>query len=182
MSDLKAPKCNDPNAILPPDAQLTRPEERKFNRMATTMEQFHTYFRIDFDNIYEMADGSFNERGMSLPMYLTQANNFKRHLEGHHNIEETYIFPHLAQRMQAFQPNDKHRTSHKGIHDGLDKLSELVRKWRTEPASYSPTEMRACLDSFRDVLFRHLDEEVVDLGADNMRKYWTLNEMDQFMM
>jgi hypothetical protein len=43
---------------------------------------------------------------------------------------------------------------------GLDKLTELVHKWRLEPSTYSPTELRACLDSFREVLFRHLDEEV----------------------
>lgn len=43
---------------------------------------------------------------------------------------------------------------------GLDKLTDLISKYRKDPTSYSPTEMRACLDSFREVLFRHLDEEV----------------------
>lgn len=43
---------------------------------------------------------------------------------------------------------------------GLDKLGTLIAKWLAEPSSYSPQEMRECLDSWREVLFRHLDEEV----------------------
>jgi len=33
------------------------------------------------------------------------------------------------------------------------------------------------MDSWREVLFRHLDEEVQDLGKENMLKFWTLEEM-----
>jgi len=43
---------------------------------------------------------------------------------------------------------------------GLVELDRLVEQWENAPSTYSPTNMRACLDSFRDVLFRHLDEEV----------------------
>jgi hypothetical protein len=37
----------------------------------------------------------------------------------------------------------------------------------------APTEMRGCLDGFREVLFNHLDQEVNDLKGENLRKYWT---------
>ena len=43
---------------------------------------------------------------------------------------------------------------------GLDALNELVSRFRSSLSSYSPTEFRACLDEFRDVLMCHLDEEV----------------------
>ena len=46
---------------------------------------------------------------------------------------------------------------------GLLNLEKLVDKWTEAPSTYSPTEMRACLDAFREVLFHHLDEEVGDL-------------------
>ncbi|KZW01810.1 hypothetical protein EXIGLDRAFT_716458 [Exidia glandulosa HHB12029] len=174
--------CNNPRAILPEDAVLTSAEERKFNRLSSVMEQFHNHFRHEFNDIYDLADGKFERRGMSLSMYLAQIVSFKRHLEGHHGIEEAYIFPRLAMRMKEFDDDEKHKNSHKGIHDGLDKLSELIHKWRLDASSYSPTELRACLDTWRDVLFRHLDEEVVDLKGSNMRKYWSLEEMDQFMV
>lgn len=39
-------------------------------------------------------------------------------------------------------------------------MTRLVRKWLDEPSTYSPEEMRASLDSWREVLFSHLDEEV----------------------
>ena len=43
---------------------------------------------------------------------------------------------------------------------GLLNLEKLVEKWTETPSTYSPTEMRACLDTFREILFHHLDEEV----------------------
>ena len=43
---------------------------------------------------------------------------------------------------------------------GLSKLEKLVEKWTEAPSTYSPTDMRECLDSFREILFQHLDEEV----------------------
>jgi hypothetical protein len=92
-------------------------------------------------------------------------------------IEERFIFPILGERMPQFKA--EHLESHKGIHDGeyfdlfliylssldclnagLDRLKTLLSKYGSNPSSYSPTEMRACLDSWREVLFRHLDEEV----------------------
>jgi iron-sulfur cluster repair protein YtfE (RIC family) len=92
----------------------------------------------------------------------------------HHTIEERFLFPMLAKRMPAFKGD--HLESHKGIHDGmlfftfhqqfdrtcvgLEKLTTLVSKYTSTPSAYSPTEMRACLDSFKDVLFKHMDEEV----------------------
>ena len=36
----------------------------------------------------------------------------------------------------------------------------MILKWKEEPKEYSPEDMKACLDSWREVLFKHLDEEV----------------------
>lgn len=47
------------------------------------------------------------------------------------------------------------------IFPGLDRLSVLIKKWTAEPSTYSPAEMRGCLDSWREVLFTHLDQEVI---------------------
>lgn len=33
------------------------------------------------------------------------------------------------------------------------------------------------MDTWGEVLWKHLEEEVVTLGAENMRKYWTIQEM-----
>ena len=46
---------------------------------------------------------------------------------------------------------------------GLMNLEKLVEKWTEAPSTYSSTEMRECLDGFREILFHHLDEEVSGL-------------------
>jgi hemerythrin-like domain-containing protein len=145
------------------------------------MSHFHEHFKREFNDIYDMADGSFNKRGMSLQLYLRQANSLNSHLTMHHTIEEREIFPILGERMPPFAINGEHGgahlMSHEGIHEGLVKLEELVRKFKSDPTSYSPKEMRDCLDGFRQVLFEHLDEEVEDLKGENLKKYWTLEEI-----
>jgi len=150
--------------------------------MSTTMSHFHEWFKKEFNMVYELADGSYTKRGLSLPGYLREAKSMCTHLNFHHSLEERHIFPVLAKRMPAFSEtaeDGRHIRSHRAIHKGLDDLDTLVKKWTTELTSYSPTEMRACLDSFREVLFNHLDEEVDDLKGDNMKKYWTLEEVDR---
>ncbi|KAL5523476.1 hypothetical protein ACEPAG_7649 [Sanghuangporus baumii] len=180
--------------------RVARDEERRWNKLAVTMETFHNYFKREFSQLYEvydnarqglikiysqkgkLADGSFANKGMSLQMYLRAAENLKKHLEGHHTIEERFIFPELAKKMPSFAEDEQHRKSHEGIHDGLVRLSTLIREFREEPSTYSPQRMRECFDSFKDVLMRHLDEEVEDLRGENMKKYWTLEELDKIPM
>lgn len=119
----------------------------------------------------------------------------------HHTIEERHIFPILAKRMPSFRNDEAHIKSHHGIHEGplrslmfkfevlefwewinsaavlitgLDKLGQLLHKWKVEPSAYSPQEMRESLDSWREVLFKHLDEEVCDRSRSiiRMRMTW----------
>ncbi|EDR08837.1 uncharacterized protein LACBIDRAFT_249253, partial [Laccaria bicolor S238N-H82] len=121
-------------------------------------------------------------RGLSLSSYLNTGEQMNQHLTMHHTIEEQHLFPILAQKMPQFakDKDGAHLSSHKGIHDGLEKLSSLLAKWRKSPSTYSPSEMRNCLDGFREVLFRHLDEEVSNLRGENLKKYFTLEEVERF--
>jgi hypothetical protein len=98
--------------------------------------------------------------------------------------------------MAEFRANERHKNSHKLIHDGLDRVEATVHEFRLSPSSYSPAKMREALDSFREPLYTHLAEEVYvikplkcinsdqldfsrDLSAENMRKYWTLQEISK---
>ncbi|KAI0745139.1 hypothetical protein C8Q76DRAFT_607411 [Earliella scabrosa] len=154
-------------------------EEARWNRLSDSMSYFHDHFKHEFNALYEMADGSYSKRGMSLPMYLRLATQLAKGLTVHHTIEERHFFPILAKRMPMFQDNDVHLKSHEAIHHGVDELTKNVRKWFDEPSTYKPEEMRACLDSWREALFSHLDQEVKDLSAESMKKYWTLEEVDR---
>ncbi|KAF8973228.1 hypothetical protein BDZ97DRAFT_668029 [Flammula alnicola] len=155
-------------------------EERKWNKLSEKMSAFHEWFKEEFNTLYELADGSFTRQGLSLPRYLDTAKAMNHHLTMHHTLEERHIFPILARSMPKFANNDDgaHIASHRGIHEGLEKLEKLVTKWKDSPSTYSPADMRACLDSFRDVLFHHLDEEVADLPGENLKKYMTLADVE----
>ncbi|KAG8988560.1 hypothetical protein FRB94_001894 [Tulasnella sp. JGI-2019a] len=153
-----------------------------YGKPSMTMQQFHTHFQEEFDELYKLADGTFNTYGMSLSTFLRKARQFVSHLETHHTIEETYIFPILAKKLAAFKPEAKHIEFHRQIHEGLDRLTSLLDSVRAAPSSYSPTAFRETLDSFRTVLFAHLDQEVRDLSPDEFRKYFTIEEMAEIPM
>ncbi|CAG7854680.1 SubName: Full=Uncharacterized protein {ECO:0000313/EMBL:CCA66418.1} [Serendipita indica DSM 11827] len=161
-------------AALPP---LTAHEERIYNSLATKMQYFHTGLQAEYEECYELADGKFTKRGMSLSQYLGFVDQFRMHITMHHDIEEAHVFPTLAKRMPEFRPNERHKNSHKLIHDGLDKIEEAVKRFKEDNSSYNPVEMREAFDSFREPLYRHLAEEVQDLSAENMRKYWSVAEV-----
>ncbi|KAK0504559.1 hemerythrin HHE cation binding domain-containing protein [Armillaria luteobubalina] len=170
--------------FLPSRSRMSLHNDAKWNTLSNKMSNFHEWFKAEFNTLYDLADGSFTKRGLSLSLYLDSARQFERHLTMHHTIEERYIFPILAQRMPEFSDtaDDGHVKSHQGIHHGLEELSNLVTKWKEEPSSYSPTGMKTCLDSFKGVLFSHLDQEVLDLRGENMKKYWKLEELDSIPM
>ncbi|KAJ7243742.1 hypothetical protein C8J57DRAFT_1365740 [Mycena rebaudengoi] len=162
-------------------------EEKRWNKVGfMTMASFHNYFKQESgSNLFQLADGTFTKRGLSLSLYLEMSRRLNSHLTMHHTIEETHIFPILGKRMPQFSAEAEsavHLESHKAIHKGLDDLSTLVYKYKKEPSTYSPTEMRGCLDSFREVLFNHLDQEVEDLQGENLKQYWTLKELDAIPM
>jgi hypothetical protein len=66
---------------------------------------------------------------------------------------------------------------HREIHLGLDKMDQYVQMCRTGEKELQLTHLKVLMDSFGEVLWAHLDDEVKALGAENMRKYWTLQEM-----
>lgn len=73
-------------------------------------------------------------------------------------------------------------TQHKQIHKGLDKLTEYLEQCSTGERELRLSEMKEIMDGFGKVLWQHLDDEVKELGAENMRKYWTKEEMARLPM
>jgi hypothetical protein len=161
---------------------------RQWNRLADSMTGFHSRFEREFNDVYDQAAGGFHKHGMSLRAFLNSAQVVNRHLDGHHRIEEAYIFPLLAHKMPQFKPGRKgqdgeHIAYHRKIHEGLDKYDAYLNKAMRDQSSYSSEELRAIMDSLRKPLFDHLDEEVRDLGAGSMIRHgFTLQELDRVPM
>ena len=97
-------------------------------------------------------------------------------------VEEQHIFPVLAQRMPAFKKELELLTQHKQIHAGLDKFEAYIDDCKAGKRDMRMDELKEIMDSFGTVLWAHLQDEVDQLSVDNMRKYWSLDEVKRLPM
>lgn len=92
------------------------------------------------------------------------------------------MFPMLSRKMPQFQKKEHLLEQHREIHKGLDLFQEYLEGCRNGERELRLDELKDIMDGFGKVLWSHLDDEVRTLGAENMRKYWTLQEMNGMMM
>ncbi|KAK4693228.1 hypothetical protein P7C71_g4132, partial [Lecanoromycetidae sp. Uapishka_2] len=168
-----------PPETLPP---LSRQDRDAYARMGQTMELFHNNFRHTWKIIYGACSSGKRPANMSIRQFLNTGADFCHHLHVHHSIEEQHIFPVLAQRMPAFRRELELLTQHKEIHKGLDKLEAYVDDCKAGKKDLRMEEMKEILDSFGDVLWAHLSDEVEQLSAENMRKCWSVDEVKRLPM
>jgi hypothetical protein len=71
---------------------------------------------------------------------------------------------------------------HKEIHKGMDELEEYLEGCRSGEHELSLSALKTKMDTWGTVLWTHLEQEVKTLGAENMRKYWTIEEMRRMPM
>lgn len=117
---------------------------------------------------------------MTLKQLLDEGLSLVRYLETHHNIEEVHIFPILARKMAEFRSTGGKAEllrQHQAIHKGMDGFQEYLLKVKGREVDLEMSVLKEKMDSWGPVLLKHLDQEVATLGADNMRKYWTVEEM-----
>jgi len=120
---------------------------------------------------------------MSLKQFIDEGLSLVRYLEAHHDIEENYLYPILARKMPSFQaaqrgaPQCKLVQQHRAIHKGMDAFEAYLRACRNGETEFELGVLKDKMDTWGDVLFVHLDEEVKELEAENMRKYWTVAEV-----
>ena len=114
---------------------------------------------------------------MSIRQFINTGLQFCHALETHHSIEEHYIFPTLATKMPAFRKELELLTQHKQIHAGLEKFEDYLNDCKSGEKELRMQGLKDVMDTFGKVLWQHLDDEVKQLGAENMRKYWTKDEM-----
>ena len=84
--------------------------------------------------------------------------------------------------MPAFKKELQLLTQHKEIHKGLDKLEAYTDECKAGTKDLRMDELKEIMDSFGEVLWAHLSDEVEQLSAENMRKYWSLEEVRRLPM
>ncbi|KAH7244329.1 uncharacterized protein BKA55DRAFT_573660 [Fusarium redolens] len=165
---------------LPP---LSDHEFKIYNRAADHMEYFHNNFRRSWNLLWNACANNRRPQGMSLKQFIMEGLQFAEHLTMHHNIEETYIFPVLAKKMPEFRGGRAELLrQHKQIHAGLDHFEEYLKKCRTGDEEFELSVLKTKMETWGEVLWKHLDQEVETLGANNMRKYWTKEEVMRLPM
>lgn len=118
---------------------------------------------------------------------LDEGLQFAHQLTTHHGIEETYVFPVLAKKMPEFRNGRGGGAAellrqHRQIHAGLDGFEEYLTKCRSRELDFEMAVLKQKMESWGEVLWKHLDQEVETLGAENMRKYWTKEEVARLPM
>ncbi|KAK0623653.1 hypothetical protein B0T14DRAFT_427766 [Immersiella caudata] len=196
-------KSAAPEPALPP---LTAEEFRGYNRLAVIMDQFvrlglfthppsvflpftihplstHEHFRQTWNVLYTACTTNKRPARMSLRQFLDEGLSLVRYLTAHHNIEENFLYPILARNMPSFRaaqrgvPDCKLVKQHRAIHKGMDEFEAYLRACKSGETELELRVLKEKMDAWGEVLFTHLDEEVEELGAENMRKYWTLAEV-----
>ena len=119
---------------------------------------------------------------MSLKAFIGAGLQFVQHLEMHHGIEESYVFPILAKKMPEFRSGKGNGAAellrqHKEIHKGLETLQNYLCACKSGETELEMSVLKTKMEGWGTVLWTHLDQEVRTLGAENMRKYWSLDEM-----
>lgn len=147
-----------------------------FNRLAEEMTYYHSRLRQSWDALYTASEASSKVPPSRL---INIGLHFCSHLQGHHDIEETYWFPVLARKMPGFDGDGFAKVQHREMHKGLDALRPYLMACQRGTEDLRRTEVRRLLDSFGGILWKHMDEEVVALGAENMSKYWTRDDMQK---
>ena len=132
--------------------------------------------------MYDACSKNQRPAGMSIRQFIMTGLQFCHSLETHHGIEEAYVFPMLGRKMPAFKDELALLAQHRQIHSGLDKFEDYLTDCRTGKRELRLDEMKAIMETFGAVLWAHLDDEVHQLGAENMRQYWTLDEVRRMQM
>lgn len=117
---------------------------------------------------------------MTLKEFLKHGIDFTHQLTLHHDIEETLFFPKLAKKMPEFQASQGDMVrQHAQIHAGLTGLQQYLKRCAQGEGEFELRLLREKMESWGSVLWEHLDDEVKALGAENMRKYWTKEEVQR---
>jgi hemerythrin-like domain-containing protein len=145
----------------------------------------HNHFRQTWQMLYNACLNNKRPANLSLKQFISTGLQFCSHLSTHHAIEEQHIFPLLAQKMPEFKAGRNAAEllrQHKEIHKGMDAFEEYLEGCRSGEHELSLVQMKVKMDSWGTVLWSHLEQEVKTLGAENMRKYWTIEEMRRMPM
>jgi hypothetical protein len=156
-----------------------------FSTLLQGMVPYHNSFRHHHAEIQAQIATSQTTSKRELSYLMRQSLQLCGHLDTHHRIEETYIFPLLAKRMSQFGASSKHTQEHDVMHATLEKLQRYSRSvlhhlqdldsvkeagssWPSDV--YDSQRYAKMVDDLAQALFPHLDAEEESLSPESLRK------------
>ncbi|KAK1978999.1 hypothetical protein LZ30DRAFT_597882 [Colletotrichum cereale] len=159
---------------------MTPSEFDTYNRLAVMMEKFHGYFRRTWERLYHACASPDSRPKITDDQTIREGLFLSYRLTSHHSIEESSLCPLFARKMPQFRGDDALLVEqHRQIHGGLEVFQRYLESCRTRKSQLELQVLKSKMDSWGDVLLLHLDQEVEMLGAENMKQYWTPEEMLQ---
>ena len=137
----------------------------------------HNHFRSSWTTLHTATTTNKRPPNTSIRQFINLGLSFARSLTMHHNIEEVHVFPMLGVKMPRFREQAHMKGQHAQIHAGLDKFEAYLEACRSGEKELRLTELGEIMEGFGGVLWQHLDDEVKELEAANMRKFWSREEM-----
>ena len=138
----------------------------------------HNHFRHSWTLLWDAANARRRPSNLTHKQFLDTGLSFCSSLTMHHGIEEAHIFPVLGKRMPEFDPKRGDLLGqHKQIHAGLDEFEAYLKAVKMGEQDLDWAVLKERMEGWGGVLWEHLDDEVRTLGANNMRKYWSKQEM-----
>ncbi|KAI9031111.1 hypothetical protein DFJ74DRAFT_654655 [Hyaloraphidium curvatum] len=141
------------------------------------MDMFHEHFRRTWAYLHGACTAGSRPPGVSIREFLSAGLGFLENLEGHHDIEEYYVFPALARRIPEFSSAGVLTAQHGEIHAGMDRMKALLEACRKGERELRLSELKEVMDSFGPALMRHLDQEVRLLEPENLSRYYRVDEL-----
>lgn len=145
------------------------------------MLPFHEHFRHTLSQITTLLEtlsptSPSKNKPNNLANLLYLSTGLCQHLEGHHTIEERFIFPTLAKKLPQFGHSSQHIKEHEKMHKALDNLEKYIgqvsRNLRSGKVKNGELEevfdyekMKKLVEGLREVLLPHLAAEEASLRA-----------------
>ncbi|KAF2834721.1 hypothetical protein M501DRAFT_1027162 [Patellaria atrata CBS 101060] len=132
----------------------------QYSIAATTMVLVHNAIIRGFNSIYQQAPLIASRDHAD---FIGYAACWASVLHGHHTGEEEIAFPMIEAQLERPGLMAPNVAQHDAFHAGLDKYVAYLADTKKSPATFSGARLVAIMDEFRDVLIRHLNEEIPTL-------------------
>lgn len=138
--------------------------ESVYEQFAWNMTVAHSVIKAGYESILKHLE---NPPSHDLNNFISYCLVWTKFVHGHHSVEDQYLFPIFTKHIDLTSEKEQHEH----IHKGLDQVNAHLKEAQADNSKFDAGSLRQTMASFKDVLFAHLDEEIVDVGPDRLKVY-----------